>query len=64
MDMVDCEHRIQFLDDLIRKKDKESQHLSSSYRKLLSDNERMELRLKSDENDLSNLRYYPISSLL
>jgi type IV secretory pathway VirD2 relaxase len=56
MDLADCYHQIQFLDELIRSKDQEKDHLMNSYRKILEENERAELGLRLSSEENSNIR--------
>ena len=52
----ECERQLQYLDQLIRNKDEENQKLMQSYRKVISDYEKLEINLATNNEDLKNTR--------
>lgn len=55
-EIQECERYIQSLEDSINVKDMERENLMTSYRKLITDYEKMDLQSKSSIDDVNNLR--------
>ena len=56
-ELTECENQITYLNEVIRTKDQERDHLMNSYRKAISDNDRFDLNIRSSSEEISSLRY-------
>lgn len=55
-ELVECERRIQYIEDVLRSKEQEKDHLMSSYRKLISEYEKLDLVTKGSSEESNNMR--------
>ncbi|KAJ1560903.1 hypothetical protein HK405_005560, partial [Cladochytrium tenue] len=55
-ELSECENQIAYLNEIIRSKDQEKDHLVSSYRKLIADNDRLDITMKTSGEEISSLR--------
>ena len=55
-ELGEADRQLQYLDELIRTKDEEKDQLMTSYRKLISDYERVDFTLKASNEDNNNIK--------
>ena len=55
-ELSECERQVQYLDELCRVKEQEKEQLMASYRKLISEHERLDLTLKSSAEESDSMR--------
>jgi hypothetical protein len=55
-DVVDCENRIQYLDEVVKAKEQERDHLMINYRKLIAEHEKMDVSLKLSSEESNNMK--------
>jgi phage shock protein A len=55
-ELTECDRQLQYLDQLIRNKDVDTQQLMHSYRKLIADHEKLELAFHNAQDDAKSGR--------
>lgn len=55
-ELTECERHIQYLEDVLASKDHERDLLMSSYRKLISDHEKLDMTMKCTSEESNTMR--------
>ncbi|KAJ3300836.1 hypothetical protein HK104_000030 [Borealophlyctis nickersoniae] len=55
-ELAECERQVQYLDELIRTKEQEREHLVASYRKLAGEHERLDVTLRTFTEESNTMR--------